>query len=43
MKFSIKYFFSKCDDQITEEIINGKVHFFMKWTLPTIYDGILSC
>ena len=28
MKFSIKYFFSKCDQiRSTEEILNGKLHF----------------
>ena len=32
IKFSIKYFFSKCD-QITfpEEFLNGKLHFFEQW------------
>ena len=30
MKFSIKNFFSKCDQicTVTEEILNGKLHFF---------------
>ena len=37
MKFSIKYFFSKCDQNLqfsadlftfTEEILNGKLHFY---------------
>ena len=27
MKFSIKNFFSKCDQISTEKILNGKLHF----------------
>ena len=42
MKFSIKDFFSKCDQirsfLFTEEILNGKLQFFVQWPL-LIYNS----
>ena len=45
MKFSIKNFFSKCDQicsfqqlvTFTEEILNGKLHFFVQWNELVVF------
>ena len=52
MKFSIKNFFSKCDQirrkcglvTFTEEILNGKLHFLciVIWTESTVTEEILN-
>ena len=36
MKFSIKEFFSKCEE-ITEEILNGKLHFLCSATCSLVH------
>ena len=40
MKFSIKNFFSKCDQiTFTEEILNGKLHFLCGYTLLFLWPA----
>ena len=38
MKFSIKDFFSKCD-----QVLNGKLHFFMPWYLRLVLSNLPNC